>query len=226
MDEDKTIYYALLVSVVIHAAVLLRFSYSNRHYFENPLPKLEVTYFTGKNLPDDVRKELEDPATMEERRLSDDQRESYKEKADDEGLMKNTSAFFGKFKFHTKEPSQITKLDMKRKISVPVLNSEKMANQKYLSYRQRLRQRIQERAYLYVDHPDFDVGEVYLTFVLLSDGTLRDIKISEDRTAANQYLRGVGLRSIKESSPFPPFPADLNYPELTFNVVISFEYNN
>jgi len=33
------------------------------------------------------------------------------------------------------------------------------------------------------------------------------------------------LRSIKDANPFPPFPKDLNYPELTFNVVISFEVN-
>jgi hypothetical protein len=34
----------------------------------------------------------------------------------------------------------------------------------------------------------------------------------------------VGVKSVQEAGPFPPFPQDLNYPELTFNVSISFQY--
>ena len=37
------------------------------------------------------------------------------------------------------------------------------------------------------------------------------------------YLRSVALKSIKESNPFPPFPIGFNYPEFTFNLMISFQ---
>ncbi len=111
----------------------------------------------------------------------------------------------------------------KRFVSVPLLDSGKISNPKYLNYHEHIRNRIRSRAYLYVDNPQFDVGEVYLTFVLLADGALKQIKIIDQKTAANDYLRMVGLRSVKESSPFPPFPEDLEYPELSFNVIISFK---
>ena len=62
--------------------------------------------------------------------------------------------------------------------------------------------------------------------MLSSDGSLKEIKIINNKTVANDYLRNVGLRSIKESSPFPAFPFDLKYPELSFNIVISFEIHD
>lgn len=111
----------------------------------------------------------------------------------------------------------------KRLIRVPMLDSDKMMGSRYVTYHEQVREKIRNRAYFYVDDPRFETGEVYLTFVLGSDGGLKQVKVLEDRTRANPYLRSVGLRSIRESSPFPPFPKDLNYPELTFNVVISFE---
>ena len=116
-----------------------------------------------------------------------------------------------------------TALKSERKISVPVLKSEKITNVKYVSYNESIRQKIRQQAYKYAENPDFQSGEVYLTFVLGSDGQLKDIKIIEDKTRANTFLRNVGLRSVREASPFAAFPKDLMYPELTFNVVISFE---
>ena len=40
---------------------------------------------------------------------------------------------------------------------------------------------IKRRAYAYVNHPDFEAGEVYLTFVLGSGGDLRALKIIEEK---------------------------------------------
>lgn len=111
----------------------------------------------------------------------------------------------------------------KRFVSIPLLDSGKISNPKYLNYHEHIRNKIRSRAYLYVNSPEFDVGEVYLTFVLLADGALKQIKIIEEKTDANSFLRTVGLRSVKESSPFPSFPEDLEYPELSFNVIISFK---
>jgi hypothetical protein len=74
-----------------------------------------------------------------------------------------------------------------------------------------------------VNHPDFQAGEVYVTFVLESSGILKKVKIIEEKTAANSYLRNVALRSIMESNPFPPFPKGFDYPEFTFNLLITFQ---
>jgi hypothetical protein len=74
-----------------------------------------------------------------------------------------------------------------------------------------------------VNHPDFEAGKVYLTFVLASNGALQQLQIIENKTFANDYLRTIALKSIKESNPFPPFPKDFDYPEFTFNLLISFQ---
>ena len=111
----------------------------------------------------------------------------------------------------------------RKQISVPMLKSEKINNPRYINYHELIRNKIKKRAYFYVDDPDFRAGEVYLTFVLSADGVLRGVKIIDANTRANDFLRAVGLRSIKEASPFPAFPKELQYPELTFNVIISFE---
>ncbi len=110
-----------------------------------------------------------------------------------------------------------------RRVVVPLLKSEKISNPRYSAYHDRIRARIKRRAYLYVNDPEFADGEVYLSFVLGADGRLRGLRLDPSKTHANAYLREVGLRSIREAAPFPPFPEGLNYPELSFNVVISFE---
>lgn len=122
-----------------------------------------------------------------------------------------------------KTPGTVPVVSAKRYVSVPVLHSEKMASPRYLNYNDRIRAKIKNRVYSYVDDPAFREGEVYLTFVLLSNGVLKDIRVIDNKTHANDFLRNIGLKSIRESSPFPPFPDDLKYPELSFNVVISFQ---
>ena len=68
-----------------------------------------------------------------------------------------------------------------------------------------------------------DIGEVYLTFAVTSDGILQEIKLIEGRTRASKYLTKLGLQSINQANPFPAFPKDLPYPMLTFNISISFK---
>lgn len=125
-----------------------------------------------------------------------------------------------------KQPLKVVNLSEKRHVSVPLLTTRKITNPKYINYNDRIREKIRNRAYFYIDDPEFESGEVYLTFVLLSDGSLKDLQVISAKSRANDYLRGVGLRSIKESHPFPAFPGDLNYPELSFNVIISFEVSD
>lgn len=115
--------------------------------------------------------------------------------------------------------------DLDRKITVPFLNSEKISNPRYLSYNQGIRGKILQMANSFRDDPNLISGEVYLTFVLTADGVLKDLRIIEERTRANDYLRKIARESIERSQPFMAFPKDLNYPELTFNIVISFEVN-
>ncbi|MDD5724871.1 MAG: hypothetical protein PHX28_01815, partial [Candidatus Omnitrophica bacterium] len=59
--------------------------------------------------------------------------------------------------------------------------------------------------------------------VVSSDGSLKDARLVEDKTTVNGYLQNVALRSVSEASPFPRFPKELDYSQLSFNIIISFE---
>lgn len=124
-----------------------------------------------------------------------------------------------------KQKIEISLGEENREIFVPSVIVEKMGAPKYFNYKEHIRRKIKEKAYSHIEDPKLNSGEVYLTFVLLANGSLRQARIVEDKTEANEYLRGISLKSIQEANPFPPFPKDLNYPELTFSVPISFRVN-
>lgn len=138
-------------------------------------------------------------------------------------LVKDKSKQPDALKVYERVPEKVRTFNMaaKKTVSVPPLQSEKINNPSYANYYSLVRGRIKQRAYF--NYSEYYAGEVYLTFILTSDGNLKDLQIIEDRTTAGQYLRTIGLKSIKEAVPFPPFPKELRYPELTFNVVISFQ---
>jgi len=225
--DNRLFYRALLWSLLVHAAVITYLSSSTFKVFQKPFKQIEVTYHALAIKKIKKHKDLVlEMKLIKEEQLPNDVKFTTKKSNVLEMLgqqIKDISKLKGKFKFERKKTPQIKTLDGKRKITIPLLKSEKITNPKYLSYNQNIRQMIKQRAYTYIDHPDFKAGEVFLTFIVQSDGTLKDIHILDDRTKANVYLRKIGIRSVKEANPFPAFPKDINYPELTFNVVISFE---
>jgi len=68
----------------------------------------------------------------------------------------------------------------------------------------------------------FDEGEIYLVFTLNSTGILGQIEILGQRSTDSRRLKDIAIKALKESSPFPPFPEELDNPQINFNVVISF----
>ncbi|MBU0469502.1 MAG: hypothetical protein KKF78_01155 [Candidatus Omnitrophica bacterium] len=226
--ENRIFYYALVISLVIHIVVINFLSFSKVVVKEPKLIKqLEVTYnkvnpkqfIAEKKQAKSIKSIKEQKKTKKVDILSKEDKHlpSFSQN------IKDMTKLGGKLKLDKKRAPMVKTMDMNRQISVPMFKSEKISNPKYLSYNQSIRQKIKSRAYSFVNHPDFEAGEIYLTFALDSNGSLKQVKIIESKTNANEYLRDVGLRSIRESAPFAPFPEDLNYPELTFNIVISFE---
>ncbi|MDD4939939.1 MAG: TonB C-terminal domain-containing protein [Candidatus Omnitrophica bacterium] len=110
---------------------------------------------------------------------------------------------------------------VKKKISLPPIDMHKINNPSYITYYQIVREKIRRAAYQ--NYTRTEIGDAYLTFLILSDGSLSTIRLVEEKSSPSQYLREIALRSIKEASPFPAFPSELDYPQLSFNVVISFE---
>ncbi len=233
--EKKLFLTGLLFSFCIHAAAigLLSLAHSPLSFFSRPFKSLEVTYQRIKPLTE-KKKEL----VVKDFKITKSRKPQQKQKVevlDRKSNMfsiigdriKDISKISGNLLTSQKKNPTISTLDVGRKITLPPMGTTKITNPKYITYNDDMRgtisRNIKRRAYTYVNHRDFESGRVYLTFVLSSGGMLKQLQIIDSKTSANEYLRNVALKSIKESSPFPPFPIGFDYPEFTFNLLISFQ---
>lgn len=127
------------------------------------------------------------------------------------------------------KPSELSKpvfasseiMAIKRKITLPAIEMAKIDNPSYISYYQIIREKIRRSAYQNYTHNE--TGEVYLSFIISNDGDIKDVRLADEKTMAKDYLKNIALRSIRDASPFPNFPKELDYPQLSFNIIISFE---
>ena len=227
--ENRLLFYTLTFSLSVHFLAVIYLALSHPQFLKKPFRAMEVTYQNLKvkevkkdapptrELKIAAAKKIENDVKLLPKKLSTTT--SFDKYIKEVSQIKGA----GDLAFEKKQAPHINTLDVNQKITIPLLKSDKISNPKYLSYNQSIRQKIKQRAYGYVSNQTFKTGQVYLTFVLASDGTLKQVKIIDSKTNAGDFLKNIGLRSIQESNPFPPFPKDLNYPELTFNVIISFE---
>ncbi len=227
---NRIFYYALTASLFLHLFVIgglsLWGALRGKIFFKTLKP-VEVTYHEIKKEQEPVKDAAFKEVHVIKQPLSPQRVDVVSRKEDmfspAVGNIKDISKAAGKIEASVKKNPAIKTLDLERKITVPLLKAEKITNPKYLNYHDSIREKIKRRAYSYVRHPGFASGEVYLTFVLTSGGVLSNIKVIPEKTSASADLIAIGRSSVEESAPFPPFPQDLNYPELTFNVIISFE---
>jgi outer membrane biosynthesis protein TonB len=225
--EDRIIYFALIASCLVHAIILVVSYFFIPHNVKAKIKAVEIVYHSKPQAKKEVRPaEIHSVADLKEARKSTRDllsRTEAEKQLLSSSMTRDAIRPVSKGDILDKQPIKIPSLAEKRSITVPVLTSQKITNPQYLSYNDRIRDKIRNRAYFYIDDPKFQAGEVYMTFVVSADGNLKELQVINERSHANEYLRQVGLRSIKESSPFPAFPPELRYPELSFNVVISFE---
>jgi TonB family protein len=110
---------------------------------------------------------------------------------------------------------------IKKKITLPAIGMARINNPGYISYYQIVREKIRRSAYQNFTHNE--TGEVYISFIISNDGMINDVRLVEEKSTANDYLKDIALSSVKDASPFPNFPKELDYPQLSFNIIISFE---
>lgn len=107
----------------------------------------------------------------------------------------------------------------------PVLpKDEELTKEKkeaFLDYYQIIRERLRAEAERnFIGY--FAEGNIYLAFALARDGRLIEAKILEG-SSPTEYLREISIKSLRDASPYPPFPPKLKQEEIYFNVIISFE---
>ena len=226
MFSDKVFQIALLLSLATHGVIVFQ-NVSSLYCPENPRErKIEVKYIkqatknrgtSGKaipkmepflRLPDKITVDQSSPAAFP------GEKSPFKM---DRAMMSSGAAI--------NKPSMIKPdfIAIKKKISLPAIDMDKskINNPSYISYYQLVREKIRRSAYR--NYTRTETGETYLSFIISKDGTLEDAHVSEEKSSANPYLQATALKSVRESAPFPAFPKELDYPRLSFNVVISFE---
>ena len=213
MFQDKTFQVAIFISALIHTAL----------FFQTPpfeiemnksLKQLEVTYQNIKNLPSAVGlRDLQNKKYVDKIQVVKNVPKDFPSLLKDNFDVKN-------FKLMNKPKiSKVSSLE-KRKVT-PKLDSKMDNNPKYKDYYETIRENIKKEAYR--NYTKYEEGDVYLSFVISSEGLLLDINFFKEKSRASEFLQNIALKSVKNAAPYPKFPAELNYPKLTFNVIISFE---
>ena len=224
MFSDKTFQIAFLISAIAHGFILLQNSNVAIFPPKKNEQKFEVSYIKPaqetKIYPKSEKPKQEQFLKIPAKITAD--KRTPPPFMDKEGIFKKGKETISLSQVLTK-PDFIKSnvVAAQKKISLPPIDIDKINNPSYLSYYQIVREKIRRAAYR--NYNRNEVGEVYLSFIISNDGYLKEVRLSEEKSSFTPYLKEVATRSIKEASPFPNFPKELDYLQLSFNVVISFE---
>ncbi len=221
MFSNQLLQVTFAISLFVHGLILLQSSNLNPFSPAQKDQKIEVHYVKASPKPGLQRQLLKsDPFLKLDSKVTGSrmpppyvQRENvFKELK----ILPNKSADFAKPTFSGPDLTAI-----KKKISLPPIDMAKIDNPSYINYYQIVREKIRRSAYQNFTHNE--TGEVYISFIISNDGLIKDVRLVGEKTSANDYLKNIALSSVNDASPFPNFPKELDYPQLSFNIIISFE---
>ncbi|MFH0913159.1 MAG: TonB family protein [Candidatus Omnitrophota bacterium] len=226
MLSEKTFQIAFLLSLIAHGVILFKNPGLNLNVFSRNKQEqnLEVSYLKP---PDAIKEILKITRQKEEPLLKLPQKVILLKTAPppfidkDVIFKKEARSVSGKHAFTKPAFIKPDIIAIKKKITLPPIGIDKVDNPSYISYYQIVREKIRRAAYQ--NYSRTEVGEVYLSFVISQDGSLKEMRLAQEKSSSSPYLKEIALQSVKEASPFPNFPKELDYPQLSFNVVISFE---
>jgi len=225
MNSDKLFQSAILISALAHIS-FVAVQLPSLDFFKSNKTKqdIKVFYIKTRDLPQYPKKSfIPDQAIPKiPSKVTADNKSMLAALQKPDYFIKRNSSFAAKdpelTKPFTPKPDIIP---VKKRITLPQVEMTKITNPSYISYYQLVREKIRRSAYQ--NYSKTETGEVFLSFVIAQDGSLRDIRLVEDKSTPSYYLRDIASHSVKTASPFPAFPHELNYPQLSFNVIISFE---
>ncbi len=229
MLSDKVFQITLLVSLAAHTVIL--FQNANLNLFSNNKKEkeMEVSYIKERERESGPSKAITTPLPVPKKEPFLKLPLNITAKKGTPPPFIDQQDFFKKKNDNILPQLSVTKpafikpdiIAIKKKITLPPIDIGKINNPTYIGYYQIVREKIKRAAYH--NYTRTETGEVYLSFIISCDGYLREIKLSQERSSASSYLKEIALRSVKDASPFPNFSKELDYPQLSFNVIISFE---
>jgi len=215
MESSKSFYLFLSLSIGLHCVALTGINLPS--FLKTPQNSLKTDFIYTV-----VQKELEVKSNPRELEI-----ERFK-------LKKNVPqyAHASLETLHRKDISPATfdmpPVELTGKKEIFIKNIEKkipnyMTNKFYTHYYETVREKIKMMAFKNFTFKE--EGEAFVTFVVKRTGELQAVKVNSEKSWGSPHLQLVAKKSVRDASPFPQFPEDLNFPFLTFNVIISFQYN-
>ena len=225
MFSNRVFQIAFLISFITHGVMLFQNSNLSLFSTNQKEQKLEVSYLKNQEQP----KKDTPPITLKKEPLLKLPSRVTVGKRIPPPFIDKEAFFRGTDKAMDLQQSLFAKplfikpdvIAIKKKITLPPIDIDKITNPSYISYYQLVREKIKRAAYQ--NYTRTETGEVYLSFIISADGSLKEIQTREEKSTSSPYLKEIALRSIKDASPFTAFPQELDYAQLSFNVVISFE---
>ncbi|MDD5568452.1 MAG: TonB family protein [Candidatus Omnitrophica bacterium] len=226
MIFNRTLQIAFIVSFATHIVVVAQ-NPGNMFFPQAPkAKKLEINYIkTTAKVNAQAPKKTVNPASEPLLDLSSKINLSKRNPPpfiDREVLSKvNTRAMRKEMLFDKPALVKPDIIAVRKKITLPAVDMAKIGNPSYIGYYQVVREKIRRSAYQ--NYNRSDTGEIYVTFVISNAGYLNDVRLVEEKSRGADYLKEIALASVRNAAPFPKFPKELDYSQLSFNVVISFE---
>lgn len=229
MQQEDSLKTTLLLSLIIHVAILASLPFFKSVPSKKELTTLEVTYrhFTQKISKQNrhgISRELltERPRELPKAELPQD-----RPKIEQAHKIDLTKLFKPRESISVPKPQTLKQAPRVKKIRLKNPPVETSKDPAYLTYRDIIRRKIQDSVYYYSDqYSYFDnprEGSIFVSFTVTSDGKLKGLSISEDKSSTDILLKKIATMAINNASPFQKFPKELNYPERSFNLEISFE---
>lgn len=223
--ENRFFNYALAVSLAIHLIIAITITIIHWKDLHDKPKNLEVTFqvFKEKKVQkakDQIKKFEFSQFKPQPEKMNVDpiHRDGALNVADNVRDVARMNDTFSQRKIATTMPDLVKT----KKITISEFDVEKELGPDYEKYAQQIRAQINTVAYQYAEDPQIQNGEIYVTFLVSSDGMLKEVKVLEDRSRANAYLLELGERIIQKAAPFDPFPKELKLPERTFKIKITY----
>lgn len=237
MHNSSNFPIALSVSLVIHLSLIFSLSALGIIPNQAPLNEIEINYYPTKSksalieekTPRDITQKNLDAIKPNEPIIL-----SHGNKIPENGISAPTAdmqELFLRAKDFSQKPSlPKTEFLVKNTIKLsPALDpgsSGKLSQAPaYLTYGNYVRERIRRCLYSRFSRID-DKGVVALRFSILTDGSLSDSLIIDEKSSSSSRLKQIALDGLKDASPFPRVPEELNGQDVTYTVFIHFIYQD
>jgi len=218
----------LFISLILHGIILSAFPLFRYLPQKKKIPRFEVTYQSHSGI-----KSNKDRGGVSREFLS--QQVNVPQKPLPETINQNdqlikldlSKLFAHRETIAVPKPKVNMPAPKKQKISLKDLPAEMSKDPAYLGYLDIIRKKIQDAVYYFSDKYFFfnnpQQGKVFVSFIVESNGTLKEVYLHKEKSSSNALLQKIALMAVEEASPFEKFPQELNYNERAFNLEISFE---